>query len=87
MKKILLSLGVVAGFAMTSCGIDVDAAAEDFCACKDAEDKGKCHDEWVDKYAGAAGSQEDGEKLATKMMECDMSGMLEITPKLQEASK
>ncbi|MCB9189849.1 MAG: hypothetical protein H6599_11290 [Flavobacteriales bacterium] len=86
MKKVLLSLGVVA-MAMTSCGIDVDAAAEEFCACKEAEDKGKCHDEWVDKYAGSMGSEEDGKKLGEKMLECDASGLIEIAPKLEEASK
>jgi hypothetical protein len=87
MKKVLLSLGVVAAMAMTSCGIDVDAAAEEFCACKEAEDKGKCHDDWVAKYAGAAGSEEDGKKLGEKMAECDPMGLIEIAPKIQEATK
>ncbi|MCB9194680.1 MAG: hypothetical protein H6600_07395 [Flavobacteriales bacterium] len=89
MKKVLLSLGIVASFAVTSCGIDVEKAAEDFCACKDMEGDAKstCHDEWVSKYAKSAGSKEDGEKLAAKMMECDMSGLIEIGPKIEEASK
>ncbi|MCB9189850.1 MAG: hypothetical protein H6599_11295 [Flavobacteriales bacterium] len=65
----------------------MEKIAEDFCACKDAEDKGKCHDEWVDKYADFDGSGEDGQKLAELMMECDMTGLLEVAPKLEKASK
>ena len=59
MKKVLLSLAVVAALGMTSCGgIDVEAAGNEFCACakKEGEDKTKCHDEWVEKYKGAKGS-------------------------------
>lgn len=84
MKKTLLAMAT-ATFLMTSCGsIDVDKAVEDFCACKDSDDKGKCHDEWVSTYKGAAGSDEDGKKLSEGMLKCDPMGVVEIAPKLED---
>ena len=85
MKKVVLGVFAL-GLLATSCGIDVDKAAEEFCACKEkeGEEKDKCHDEWIEKYKGATG---DGEKLGKKMAECDPAGMLKIAPKLEEASK
>lgn len=86
MKKVLLSLGVVASLAMTSCSIDVEAAADDFCACaeKEGEDKTACHDEWIEKYKGARGSEEQGQELAAKMMECDAMGAVDCLSKIAE---
>lgn len=87
MKKLLLSLGVVASFAMTSCGgIDVQAAADEFCACaeKEGEEKTACHDEWVEKYKGARGTEEQGKELGEKMVECDAGSALSVLMKMAE---
>jgi len=87
MKKVLLSVAVVAtfGLGMTSCGgIDVDAASKEFCECKDSEDANKCYDGWVEKYADAKASDEDSEKLAASMLACDMNGVIYVGSKIEE---
>lgn len=85
MKKVVLAVAVVATFGLASCGgVDVEKAGEEFCACKDSDDKEKCLDEWVEEYKDAAGSEEDGEKLAEKMLECDPEGLTYVAPKLEE---
>lgn len=87
MKKVLLSLGVVASFAMTSCGsIDVDAAADEFCACaeKEGDAKDECHEAWIEKYKGARGSEEQGQELGTRMAECDPMSALSVLSKMAE---
>ena len=84
MKKLLLPVAVMAAFAFTSCGgINVEEAANEFCACKDKDDKNKCLDEWAEKYKDKKGSDSDGEELAKKMMECDTEGLMYIAPKLK----
>lgn len=86
MKKLVLVFAVGA-FLLSSCSsINVEEATKDFCACADktGDEKSKCHDEWIAKYKGKGGSEEDGEKLAKGMMECDMSGTVEVLPKLEE---
>lgn len=86
MKKVVFGGALALSLVFTSCGIDVDKAAEEFCACKEKEgdEKDKCHDEWVEKYKGSTGSEEDGEKLGKKMVECDPGGALKVIPKLQD---
>ena len=84
MKKFLLPVAVFATIAFTSCGgFDPDKAAEEFCACKDSEDATKCRTEWVEKYKGATGSEEDGKKMAEKILESDPAGLLEIADQLK----
>lgn len=87
MKKVLLSLGVVAGLAMTSCGgINVEEAVEDYCACADktGEEQETCHDEWVEKYKGSRGTEEQGKELGTKMAECDPANALSVLSRMAE---
>ncbi len=87
MKKVVLSLGVVAALAMTSCGgINVQEAADEFCACaeKEGDDKDACHDEWVEKYKGSRGTEEQGKELGTKMAECDPGSALSVLSKMAE---
>jgi hypothetical protein len=87
MKKVILMAAVVAAFGFTSCGgIDVDKAAEEFCACaeKEGEEKEKCHKEWVDTYKGAKGSEEDGKKLGEAMVKCDPEGALSVLSQIAE---
>lgn len=86
MKKVLLVLGVVSTVGMISCGgVDPEAAGKEFCECKDKEGDAqqKCYDDWVDKYKEAAGSKEDGEKIAEIIMECDPGGLMKIANKLK----
>lgn len=84
MKKVLLSVAVIATLGLTSCGgFDVDKAAGEFCECKKSDDPTKCRKDWVAKYKGASGSEEDGKKLGEKLLECDAAGLMEIASELQ----
>lgn len=84
MKKFLLPVVVFATLGFASCGgIDVDKAADEFCACKESEDPTKCRKDWVAKYKDAAGTEEDGKKLGEKIAECDPAGLMEIAGDLQ----
>lgn len=90
MKKVRLVLGaaiIATSFSMTSCGgIDVDAAADEFCACKDKEgdDKDKCYDAWVEEYKDAKGTEEQGKELGEKMAKCDPMGALSVLSEIAE---
>jgi len=86
MKKVLMSVAVAAtlGMATTSCGIDTEAAADEFCACKDAENGDECRDQWIEKYKDAKASQEDAEAMGKKMAECDPANALSTLMKAAE---
>lgn len=83
MKKLIYSVAAIAVLSFASCGgVDVEKAAEEFCACKDSEDPTKCRKDWVAKYKDAKGSDEDANKLGEKIAECDPMGVLEIASEL-----
>ena len=89
-KSRLFFTALVIGGAMsvTSCGggIDGEKVAEEFCECADLEgdEKAKCHDDFVEKYKGARGTEEEGEKMGKKMAECDPFGALEVLTRMAE---
>lgn len=88
-SKFLLSAFVVAGtMSLTSCGggIDGEKVATEFCECADLEgdEKTKCHDDFVEKYKGARGTEEEGEKMGKKMAECDPFGALDVLTRMAE---
>ncbi len=86
--KFLLGAAVIAGsLSLASCGgIDGEKAADEYCACieKEGEEKTKCVDAWVETYKGARGSEEEGEKMGTKMAECNGLAAVEDLLRLAE---
>ncbi len=74
MKKVLLSLAVVAALGMTSCGgVDGETMAKEYCACTektDPEEMLKCVDEWSAKYKDAKATEEQKKIAEEKMKEC-----------------
>lgn len=86
MKRTILAVAAGA-FLMTSCGgINVDEAVDEFCACseKSGDEKSTCVDEWVEKYKGSRGSEEDDKKLIEGMAECDPFTALDASSRMQE---
>lgn len=89
-KNKLLFTALIIGGAMTvsSCGggIDGEKVAAEFCECADlsGDEKAKCHDDFVEKYRGARGTEEEGEKMGKKMAECDPFGALEVLTRMAE---
>jgi len=86
-SRILFATLVLGGtMAVSSCGggIDGEKVAAEFCECTDLEgdEKTKCHDEFVEKYKGAKGTEEEGKKMGEKMAECDPFGALEVLTRM-----
>ena len=77
MKKVLLSLGVVAAFAMTSCGggpsvcecVNIDEDSADEAMIKECETMEK---EWKAKYEEA--SEEDKKEMMKEIKACEEEG-------------
>jgi hypothetical protein len=90
MKKVLLSVAAVAtlGLGMTSCGaMDTEAAAKQFCECKDTDDANKCYDEWHATYKDGKATEENSNKMASDMLECDPGGVVYVGSKVAASAE
>lgn len=90
MKKVKMSIGVAVmalSLSMVSCGgIDGKAAGDEYCSCieKEGDEKTKCIDDWVAKYKGARGTEEEGKKMGEIMATCNGMDALSDIMKIAE---
>lgn len=73
MKKVVFGGALALGLALTSCGPDVDAMVEEYCACmeKDGlEEMSSCLKDFQEKYKDVKGSDDKAKEFEEKIKDC-----------------